>query len=80
MKENKLRLKGASINRRPRTTQVKFNTDTGSWSASRKVNGTWHWLGEFTTSAAAYEATHCAERAALCRQQRLESLQNVKSA
>ena len=66
MHDKDLRLRGATVNRRPRTSQVRFNSENGMWSASRKVGIHWLWLGEFPTSSAAHAATHCALRLARC--------------
>ncbi len=49
---------------RVRRTSVAFNAATGSWSARRRVNGAWHWLGEFASSSLAYEAVRCPIRLA----------------
>ena len=49
---------------RVRQTNVAYNAATGSWSAHRRVNGMWHWLGEFAASALAYEAVRCEIRLA----------------
>ncbi len=77
MNDKVIRLKGETVNRRPRTTQVRFSSETGRWTASRKVDGAWHWLGEFASSTAAYEATHSAARLATCIDQRQQSISRV---
>ena len=60
---------------RARRTRVAFNAATGSWSARRRVDGVWHWLGEFSSNALAYEATRCPIRLAAIveRQQHTDS-------
>jgi hypothetical protein len=78
MEEKGVRLKGQTVNRRPRTTQVRYNSEIGMWSACRKIEGSWYWLGEFATSTEAHEATHSAARLAECIERRIETLQRAK--
>ena len=66
MSVDNIRLKGETINRRARTTRVRYSGESGRWVAYRKVDGAWHWLGEFSTSTAAYDATHSVLRLAGC--------------